>query len=76
MAETSESRTDAREDENAGVLISLELLPSGPDVSAYRTRNDPRQPCQRPAITERDGVVGAQCRMVNVVHGRLSPLEG
>lgn len=76
MAETSESRTDVKEDENAGVLIGLELLPSGPDNSAYRTRNDPRQPYQRPTVTARDGVVGAQCRMVNVVHGRLGHLEG
>lgn len=76
MAETSDPRTDVDEDENAGVLIGLELLPSGPDASAYRTRNDPRQPYQRPTITDREGVVGAQCRMVNVVHGRLGPLEG
>ena len=76
MAEISEFRTDVNEDENGGVLIGLELLPFGPDASAYRTRNDPRQSYQRPTITERDGVVGAQCRMVNVVHGRLGPLEG
>ncbi|KAJ4286234.1 hypothetical protein N0V90_013268 [Kalmusia sp. IMI 367209] len=78
MEETSEFRTDVDEYEQelAAPPISLELLPSGADSSAYRTRNDPSQPYQRAKITERGGAVGAECRMVDVVHGRLGSLEG
>jgi hypothetical protein len=56
-------------------IIDLELHPTGNDATGYRTRNDPSQPYQRAKITERNGVVGAQCRMIDVVHGRLGSAD-
>lgn len=56
--------------------VSLDLFPTGDDVSSYCTSNDPSQPYQRRTITNREGIMVAKCKLSEVVHGRLGLLEG
>lgn len=64
------------EEMNEVTTINLDLLPTGKNTSGYRTKNDDKKPLERSTITNRGGVVGARCDMVDVIHGRLGLLDG
>jgi hypothetical protein len=76
---SSAARTDALNEEmddgaeDALESFNIQLFPVGDEDSAYRMKNDPKQPFQRDTVHQQTGSVSIRCNLVDVVHGRLTP---
>ncbi|OHE93567.1 hypothetical protein CORC01_11164 [Colletotrichum orchidophilum] len=60
------------DEEEAIYSISTQLYPSDGKAD-YRTRNSKADPFQRTTVVDRDGVVSIRCKILDVVHGTMSP---
>lgn len=65
-----EEELDALEGGDQNGLPDLDLAMNAAGSGDFHTKNDPRQPYQRPNVVQRDGSAYIKCKCVDVIHGK------
>ncbi|RSL48088.1 hypothetical protein CEP54_013100 [Fusarium duplospermum] len=65
--------SDVIDDEEEGVVLVQAAMYPTDGKTDYRTRNSKADPYQRTTGTDRKGIVNIRCKILDIVHGTMSP---